>query len=56
MDVLLFTIPVALLLGFVFLMAFLWALKNGQFDDLDGAANRVLLDDDVEDRQDDAGH
>ncbi|MCC2113293.1 MAG: cbb3-type cytochrome oxidase assembly protein CcoS [Hyphomicrobiales bacterium] len=48
MDVLLFTIPVALLLGFVFLMAFLWALRNGQFDDLDGAANRVLLDDDVD--------
>ena len=47
MNILLLTIPVALALGLVFLIAFLWALKNGQFEDLDGAAHRVLLDDDV---------
>lgn len=38
-------IPVALGLGLVGLAAFLWALKSGQFDDLDGAANRILFDD-----------
>lgn len=39
-------IPVALGLGFVGLLGFLWALKSGQFDDLDGAAHRILFDDD----------
>lgn len=45
MNVLIFLIPVALFLGLVGLAAFLWALKSGQFDDLDGAAERILLDD-----------
>jgi cbb3-type cytochrome oxidase maturation protein len=39
-------IPVALMLGLLGLIAFLWALKSGQFEDLDGAANRILFDDD----------
>lgn len=39
-------IPVALLLGGIGLVAFLWALKSGQFDDLDGAAHRILFEDD----------
>lgn len=39
-------IPVALLLGLVGLLGFLWALKNGQFDDMDGAAYRILFDED----------
>lgn len=38
-------IPVALFLGLLGLAAFFWALRKGQFDDLDGAAMRVLLDD-----------
>ena len=46
MTNLLMLIPVALLLGGAGLVGFLWALKNGQFDDLDGAANRILFDDD----------
>ncbi len=46
MSSLLMLIPVALLLGAVGLTAFLWALKTGQFDDLDGAANRILFEDD----------
>jgi cbb3-type cytochrome oxidase maturation protein len=46
MTVLLFLIPGALALGALGLMAFLWSLRSGQFDDLDGAANRVLFDDD----------
>lgn len=39
-------IPVALVLGGIGLVAFLWALKSGQFDDLDGAAHRILFEDD----------
>ncbi|BDV35319.1 cbb3-type cytochrome oxidase assembly protein CcoS [Methylocystis sp. MJC1] len=48
MTVLLFLIPLALLLGLLALVAFMWSLKRGQFDDLDGAAHRVLMDDDLE--------
>lgn len=40
-----FLIPVALLMGLVGLLAFFWSLKNGQFEDLDGAAARILIDD-----------
>ena len=37
-------IPLAVLLGLLGLAAFLWALRSGQFEDMDGAAQRVLLD------------
>ncbi|CAA7619327.1 Cytochrome oxidase maturation protein cbb3-type [Magnetospirillum sp. LM-5] len=46
MTNLLMLIPVALVLGLIGLVAFLWALKSGQFDDLDGAAHRILFEDD----------
>ncbi|MEZ5668516.1 MAG: cbb3-type cytochrome oxidase assembly protein CcoS [Alphaproteobacteria bacterium] len=46
MDQLIYLIPIALFLGLVGLGAFLWAMKSGQFDDLEGAAWRVLFDDD----------
>lgn len=46
MDVLVYLIPIALGLGIAGLAAFLWALRSGQFDDLDGAAQRILFDDD----------
>jgi cbb3-type cytochrome oxidase maturation protein len=45
MSVLIFLIPLALILGLVGLGAFVWSLKTGQYDDLDGAANRILIDD-----------
>ena len=48
MNVLIYLVPTALLLGLTGLAAFLWSLKSGQYDDLDGAALRVLSDDDVE--------
>ncbi len=48
MSVLLYLIPIALLLGLIGLGAFVWALKSGQYDDLDGAANRILMDEDDE--------
>jgi len=41
-----YLIPVALALGAAGLAAFLWSLRNGQYDDLDGAAERILFDDD----------
>ena len=37
-------IPLALALGLLGLAAFFWALRNGQFDDPDGAANRILIE------------
>ncbi len=46
MDILLYLIPIALLLGGGALAAFLWSLKSGQFEDMEGAANRILFDDD----------
>lgn len=46
MSMLLYLIPIAIALGLLGLVAFLWALKSGQFDDMDGAANRILFDDD----------
>jgi cbb3-type cytochrome oxidase maturation protein len=45
MNGLMILIPVALLLGAVGLVAFLWSLRSGQFDDLDGAAVRILNED-----------
>jgi cbb3-type cytochrome oxidase maturation protein len=49
MNVLAYLVPVALLLGLTGLAAFLWSLKSGQYDDLDGAAVRILPDDDLKD-------
>jgi cbb3-type cytochrome oxidase maturation protein len=48
MTALLILIPAALFLGLLGLGAFLWALRSGQFEDLDGAAERILYDDDLE--------
>ena len=45
MSGLLYLIPIALALGLLGLVAFLWALRSGQYDDLDGAAERILFDD-----------
>jgi len=51
MNGLLILIPIAMGLGFTALIAFFWSLKNGQFDDPDGAAMRILMkDDDEEDK------
>jgi cbb3-type cytochrome oxidase maturation protein len=43
-----FLIPVALGLGLLGLGAFFWSIRSGQFEDLDGAALRILIDDDEE--------
>ncbi len=44
MSLLTWMVPVALGMGLVGLFAFLWSMKSGQLEDLDGAAERVLLD------------
>jgi cbb3-type cytochrome oxidase maturation protein len=46
MTILLFLLAVSLLIAALGLAAFLWSLRTGQYDDLDGAANRILFDDD----------
>ena len=40
-----FMLPIALGMGLTGLVAFFWSLKRGQFSDLDGAAARILIDD-----------
>ena len=49
MNVLIYLVPMALALGLTGLAAFLWSLRSGQYDDMDGASIRVLSDDDVQD-------
>jgi cbb3-type cytochrome oxidase maturation protein len=44
MEVLVYLVPLAIALGALGLAAFLWSLKNGQYDDLDGAAWRAIAD------------
>lgn len=46
MTALLWLLPAALFLGGLGLVGFVWSLKSGQFDDLDGAAERILHEDD----------
>ena len=46
MNIILYLIPVALVLGLVGLAAFIWSIKSDQYEDLDGAAQRILMDDD----------
>jgi cbb3-type cytochrome oxidase maturation protein len=46
MNGLAFLIPIALGMGLLGLLAFLWSMREGQYDDMDGAANRILIEDD----------
>lgn len=48
MTVLGILIPAALLLGFGGLLAFLWSVRSGQYEDLDGAAARILIEDEAD--------
>ncbi|MDB5594879.1 MAG: cytochrome oxidase maturation protein cbb3-type [Hyphomicrobiales bacterium] len=47
MNVLVYLVPIALVLGLGGLCAFLWSLKNGQYDDVEGTAYRMLSDEDL---------
>lgn len=46
MEVLYILVPIALLLAAVIAIIFFWAIRSGQFDDLEGPAHRILMDDD----------
>lgn len=46
MTGLIYLIPIALFLGGLGLAGFLWSIRSGQYDDMDGAAERILHDDD----------
>jgi len=45
-EILLILVPVTLVLVALGILLFSWAVKNGQYDDLDGPAHRILYDDD----------
>lgn len=47
MNVLVYLVPLALLIGLGALFAFFWALRAGQFDDPEGSSRRILSDDDL---------
>lgn len=47
MDVIYGLIPGMILLGLVFFAVFFWAARSGQFDDMEGEAHRILMDDDL---------
>lgn len=47
MDVLIYLIPIALVLGIAGVIGFFWTLKTGQYDDPQGAAHRILRDDET---------
>ncbi len=46
MDIIYLLIPVSLILIVFITLAFMWAIKSGQFDDLEGPAHEILMDDD----------
>lgn len=50
MEVIYGLIPAMILLGLVMVGVFIWAVKTGQFDDMEGSANRILMDDDDPER------
>lgn len=47
MNVLIFLVPIALMLGLGALAAFMWSLRSGQYDDAEGSAWRILSDEDL---------
>ncbi|WP_372964601.1 cbb3-type cytochrome oxidase assembly protein CcoS [Marinobacter sp.] len=46
MQIVMFLVPLMLILVALGLLLFSWAVKNGQYDDMDGPAHRILYDDD----------
>lgn len=46
MDILYLLIPLAVVIMIVAIGAFMWAVKSGQYEDLEGPAHRILMDDD----------
>ncbi len=51
MDIVIWLIPAAVFMGALGLCAFIWALRTGQYEDIEGAAHRILIDEDDESPQ-----
>lgn len=59
MEIIYLLIPLSLVLIGVIIWAFFWAVRSGQFDDLEGPAHRILMDDDdpvIDKQEDDTGN
>lgn len=56
MDIIFVTIPVTLIFIAVAVGIFFWATRNGQYDDMEGPANRILFDDEPQDNNSSAHH
>lgn len=54
MDILYLLVPLSLLLVAGIALIFMWAVKNGQFEDMEGPAHRILMDDESSTSGDDA--
>lgn len=51
MDIIYLLLPVALIILIIIIVVFLWAVKSDQFEDLEGPAHRILMDDDIVDKK-----
>lgn len=51
MEIIFITIPLVLIVGGLVVAMFIWMAKKGQFDDLDGAAHRILLDEEQQESE-----
>lgn len=51
MDIIYLLLPVALIIVIIIIAIFFWAVKSDQFDDLEGPAHRILMDDDIKDNK-----
>ena len=51
MEIIYFLLPASLLLAFVAILAFVWSVKNDQFEDLETPPRRILLDEEEDDKR-----
>ena len=51
MDIIYLLLPVALIIVIIIIAIFFWAVKSDQFEDLEGPAHRILMDDDIKDKK-----
>ncbi len=51
MDIIYLLLPVALIILIIIIVVFLWAVKSDQFEDMEGPAHRILMDDDIVDKK-----
>ena len=51
MDIVYLLLPIALIIVIIIIAIFFWAVKSDQFEDLEGPAHRILMDDDIKDNK-----